>query len=159
MNLWTWSCLVCLRTRILSRGGLNCVPRDVFASRKVWFEVVETRLWTSPRESQSSREPPKVLLLSAHIQGGVYTSFETGGCCSGFCDTSERGCPDCAQVAIWEESPTFLFSIIFSKKCEQWLREMFRLFLGWLLAWGRCLWHFKIGRIFPCLYLVYLLKS
>lgn len=35
-------------SRILLRECLSCVPRDVFASCKVWLEVVETTLGTNP---------------------------------------------------------------------------------------------------------------
>lgn len=53
-ELWPWSWLVCVRSRGSFRG------RE-FASCKVWFKVVGTRLWTSPgdhRPGESRQGPP-----------------------------------------------------------------------------------------------------
>lgn len=141
--------------RILSRESLDYVPHDVFASCKVWFKVVGTRLWTNPWELQSWKEPQKVLFLSPYIQGGKSAHDLRRVVVDLVFMTHPR--VGVLIVPKWLFERKALNSLVFYyilelKKCEQWLGEIASPFFGWLMVWGVCLWHFKIWKIFLCPY-------
>lgn len=156
MNLWTWSRLVCLHLENPFKGVcLDYVPCDVFASCKVWFEVVGTRLWTNPWESQSWKEPKKVLFLSPCIQGEEFANHSRQTVADPVFVTHPRVGVLIVPKGLFEKkAPNIpvLPSNLKLIQCEQWWERYPVCFLGGWWCEGVYLWRFKIWKICSCSY-------
>lgn len=105
MNLWIWSCLVCLRSQGSFQGRLFglCAPWCVCLLQSLVWSSGDKTANTSLRITELERASEGPLSRPLYPGRRICESFKTGGGRSCFCDTSRSGSPDCAKVTVWEE--------------------------------------------------------